>query len=285
MGKYFPKDIYFILVCIFFNFQLAWLLIKAPEMVRWQDGKPVLPTIVSVVDLQSNTGRSPAKSALAFMKSFGLDVALDNIGLYERFNLDKINLAVEDQEAIYMTHDEMKQEGFHAITSANYNGLYSYKPLEDIFLYDPDFGMHNRKPPQNGPNDGCDFCLWFLVIMKQGVHDDVIQDTKIGPLSWGLDCTYNANDYAKSRNCQAKIKRVRKKFVKYARKYGETPRQYVNTPAGCREDHFYDFGDRFWGDSYSRLKEIKEYWDPQNVFRYCNSVGSQSDHYCCTIDK
>ena len=253
-------------------------------MLRWQAGKPVLPTIISVVDLQSNNGRSPAGPALAFMKSFGLDVALDNIGLYQKFKLDATDLAVEDQEAVYMTHDEMKNEGFHAITSANYNGLYSYKSLEDLFLYDPDFGMYNRRPPKTAKNDGCDFCLWFLVIMKAGVHDNVISDTKIGPLSWGLDCTYNANDPIKSRNCQAKIKRVREKFVKNARKYGEKPRQYVNTPAGCREDHFYDFGNRFWGNSYSRLKEIKKYWDPQDVFRYCHSVGSSED-YCCNIDK
>ena len=82
---------------------------------------------MSVVDLQSNTGRSPAGPALAFMKSFGLDVALDSISMYQKFGIDKINLAVMDQESIYMTHDELKDEGFHAITSANYNGLESYQ--------------------------------------------------------------------------------------------------------------------------------------------------------------
>ena len=55
---------------------LAWLLIKAPELLRWQAGKPVQPTIVSVVDLKSNTGRSPAGPALAFIKSFGLGKSL-----------------------------------------------------------------------------------------------------------------------------------------------------------------------------------------------------------------
>ena len=61
------------------------------------------------------------------MKSFGLDVALDSISMYQKFGIDKINLAVMDQESIYMTHDELKDEGFHAITSANYNGLESYQ--------------------------------------------------------------------------------------------------------------------------------------------------------------
>ena len=49
---------------------MAWFLIKAPEMLRWQAGKPVLPTIVSVVDLKSNTGKTAAGPALSFLKRY-----------------------------------------------------------------------------------------------------------------------------------------------------------------------------------------------------------------------
>ena len=142
--------------------------------------------------------------------------------------------------------------------------------------------MYSRKPPKSS-NNACDFCLWFLVIMKPGVHDNVITDTKIGPLSWGLDCSYNAYDPVKDTNCKNQIKQVRRKFVRNAKAYGEKPRQYVNTPAGCRNDHFYGFGNRFWGNSYPELLKIKKFWDPKNVFHYCNSVGSD-ENYCCNID-
>ena len=47
------------------------------------------------------------------------------------------------------------------MVSANGNGLYSYKPLEDIFLHDPIFGTLNRKTPSDH-NSACDFCLWIL---------------------------------------------------------------------------------------------------------------------------
>ena len=74
-------------------------------------GKPVLPTIVSIVDLKSNNGKTSAGPALAFLKSYGLDVGLENTKLYETFGLDGISLAVEDQDSVYLTHDELKAEG------------------------------------------------------------------------------------------------------------------------------------------------------------------------------
>ena len=98
---------------------MAWFLIKAPEFLRWQAGKPVLPTIVSVVDLKSNNGKTAAGPALNFLKKYGLDVGLENEKLYEMFGLDGISLAVDDQDSVYLTHDELKQEGYHTLISAN----------------------------------------------------------------------------------------------------------------------------------------------------------------------
>ncbi len=37
---------------------------------------------------------------------------------------------------------------------------------------------------------------------------------------------------------------------------------------------------RYWGPNYPRLLRLKEYWDPDNVFNHCHSVGSTSN-YCC----
>ena len=98
----------------------------------------------------------------------------------------------------------------HTLISANSNGLESYKPLEDIYFHDPDFGMYNRKVPKS-QNYGCDFCLWILLIMKPSVNDNVIADTKIGPLSWELACSFDSNNQVKARNCEAGIQRVSRK--------------------------------------------------------------------------
>ena len=55
-------------------------MIKAPQLLKWQSGRKVEPVVISIVDLKSNSGRTPAGPALAFLKKFGLDVALDNGG-------------------------------------------------------------------------------------------------------------------------------------------------------------------------------------------------------------
>ena len=102
-------------------------MIKAPQILKWKSGRKVEPVVVSVVDLKSNSGKTPAGPALAFLKSYGLDVALDNVGLMEQFGLDGVNLAVEDQDSVYLTKDELKAEGYHGMASVNVNGLYSYK--------------------------------------------------------------------------------------------------------------------------------------------------------------
>ena len=102
-------------------------MIKAPQLLKWQSGRKVEPVVISIVDLKSNSGRTPAGPALAFLKKFGLDVALDNVGLMEKFGLDKVDLAVDDQDSVYLTQDELKAEGYHGMTSVNVNGLYTYK--------------------------------------------------------------------------------------------------------------------------------------------------------------
>ena len=95
---------------------LAWLLVKAPAMLKWKSGKPVEPITISVVDLKSNSGHTPAGPALTFLKHNGVKVALDNVGLMEQFGLDRINLSVDDQESVYLTPDELKAEGYHGMT-------------------------------------------------------------------------------------------------------------------------------------------------------------------------
>jgi hypothetical protein len=75
------------------------------------------------------------------------------------------------------------------------------------------------------------------------MNDNVIQDTKIGPIGVGLDCTYNGKDPVKAVNCPRQVKQVMSTWVKTASKYGESPHQYVNTPTCDKQDK--PFGPRY----------------------------------------
>ena len=94
----------YILVIIF---QLAWGTIKFPQFIRWQSGQPYLPILVSIVDINSNSGKTAAGPAIKFLKSYGLEVANDNSNLNERFGLDNLDLSVDDQDSFYLTKGEV----------------------------------------------------------------------------------------------------------------------------------------------------------------------------------
>ncbi len=105
-------------------------MIKIPQMLKWKAGRKIEPVFVSVVDLRSPTRKTPAGPAIAFMKSYGLDVALDNIGLVEQLGLDSVDLSVNDQEDAYLTPEEVRTEGYAALASANMNGLTSTRAIQ-----------------------------------------------------------------------------------------------------------------------------------------------------------
>lgn len=194
------------------------------------------------------------------------------------FGFDGVNLAVDDQDSVYLTEEELKSEGYHAMTSANANGFTSFKAIEQVFLHHPKFGMYSRKSPKS--DFACDFCVWILYIGKPGAFESVMVDTKIGPLYVGIDCTFNPNDPSKTKYCPLEVKKVQKSLFDKAKILGEKPHQYANTP-GC-DDTFFSFGERYWGNSYPRLLKIKDHWDPKNVFNYCHSVGSTREDCCVT---
>ena len=82
---------------------MAWGLIKVPQIIKWKSGKSTSPILVSVVDINSNNGKTAAGPAINFLKSYGLEVANDNANLNEQFGLSKGDLTVDDQESVYLT--------------------------------------------------------------------------------------------------------------------------------------------------------------------------------------
>ena len=76
------------------------------------------------------------------------------------------------------------------------------------------------------------------------MHDNVIADTQIGPMSYEMSCTYDPNNKIKAKNCPPLVKNVQNQIYQNSLKYGETPRQYVNTP-GCN-DKLFPFYERWY---------------------------------------
>ena len=78
--------------------------------------------------------------------------------------------------------------------------------------------------------------------------------------------------------CPRILREIKEELVRRTLREGDTPTQYLNTPT-C--DVRGDFGNRYWGlHSYPKLLNSKTYWDPDNVFHFCQSVGS-TDESCC----
>ena len=158
---------------------IGWGFIKVPRIVKFKAGQKVLPTAVSIVDLKSNNGKTDPSEALSFLQSYGIEVAEAGETFMETVGFDRVNLSVDDNEAVYMTHDELKAEGYHTMTSANANGFQSFDAIADTFLYHPKFGVMNR---DKEPSDTfvCDFCVWILYIGHPGKFASVMLDTEIG---------------------------------------------------------------------------------------------------------
>lgn len=119
---------------------------------------------------------------------------------------------------------------------------------------------------------GCEYCYLVVPSTKKAKF---LPLTDVGKFQIELTCTYPPNANVA---CPKILRDIKEEMVRRAVKYGDTPTQYLNTPT-C--DYRGDFGNRYWGlSSYPKLLESKSYWDPDNVFHFCQSVGS-NDESCC----
>ena len=119
---------------------MAWLLIKFPQIFKWKQGRRVEPTFISVTDPYIYGRKTPGGPVVAFLKSYGIDVSTDNEAMIEKLTMDMVNLAVADQESVYLTKDVYRREGYHAMASANMNGLKSFRAIEEVYFNHPVVG-------------------------------------------------------------------------------------------------------------------------------------------------
>ena len=78
------------------------------------------------------------------------------------------------------------------------------------------------------------------------------------------------------------VRNAKRLLEKAAYHSGERLTQYYNTPSCDAKSK--KFNQRYWSETNNvLLRNAKNYWDPENVFHHCHSVGSKIEN-CCPPD-
>lgn len=244
-----------------------------PRLLMSAARRKAEPVFVSMVDNNKRTGRhTQRKGAIALLRRYGIKVAYDEV--VSRILPTMLDL--DDYESEYMSYAEKKQRGNQAVYSANLMNLRNLKPLEYIIFEHQVFSFFNKNKP-SVKKAGCEYC--YLVVPST-VKESFLPLTDVGKFQIELTCSYPPNANVA---CPHVLRDIKEELVKRALYQGDTPTQYLNTPT-C--DYRGDFGNRYWGTkNYPPLLESKQYWDPDNVFHFCQSVGSNDESCCPQVQK
>ena len=79
-----------------------------------------------------------------------------------------------------------------------------------------------------------------------------------------------------SRVSRHAVDTLREEVLQRSLGAGGADSQYVNTPS-CQRG---DWARRYFGHNYAKLLQLKRLWDPDNIFNYCQSVGSVNNTCC-----
>ena len=226
-----------------------------------------------MVDMRPNAGRfTDRRKAYEFLKSYEIKIALD--GFLADFippNAQELG----DYEQLYLSHEEFKQRGFQAISSANMLGISSLQTFKNFLLYHPIFGLHNRASKKS-LKSGCEFCF-FAIVASHRLANQNIPVVMKGPFSYELSCLYPRKEGSK---CSNLMKNIKENLRSKSLQNGDKPFQYLNTPSCDLKD---SFKNRYFRPGvYEKLLRTKHYWDPKNRFNHCHSIGNDNEN-CCPI--
>jgi len=103
-------------------------------------GAKINPILVQVVDNAPEAGRYTGRyEAMEFLEEFGIKLAMT--GIFANFIPNDV-LDVHDYESLYMSDEEIGNEGLQGIATANLMGLSSQSIMDDFIFTHPLFGMH-----------------------------------------------------------------------------------------------------------------------------------------------
>ena len=114
-------------------------------------GAKINPILVQMVDNDPEAGRYTSRlEAMEFLEEFGIKLAMT--GIFANLIPNDV-LDVHDYESLYMSDEEIGNEGFQGIATANLMGLSSQSIMDDFIFTHPLFGMHTN-------------CFFFCVVFK-----------------------------------------------------------------------------------------------------------------------
>lgn len=244
-----------------------------PKILKSLAMKNVEPIFVHVVDNDPNVGRHTDRhKAMEFLKEFGIQLAKDDIFA----NILPNMLDLTDYEEQYMSAEEIKKRGFQGVASANLMGLSSQRLLDEFVFNHPVFGLKNKES-KLAKSAGCEFCYLIVPSSARPLSRPILPLTFTGKFQVELTCMFPPNVGSR---CPTVLKNIKEKFRRTAVRLGDSPSQYANTPSCDLKGRF---GDRYFRPGvYEKLLKTKNYWDPENVFSHCQSIGNANEK-CCPV--
>ena len=219
-------------------------------------------------------------------KEYGIKLAMD--GLFAEIIPNHGQIG--DYENLYMSSSahqlvsssvseytlEFKARGFQPIATANMLGLSTLDIFENFIFHHPVFGLF-KKESYTARKAGCEFCFLAIVSSKRPAT------TKIpiilsGSFQFELSCLF-PKEITNSK-CPHVLKNIKETLKRKAIILGNKPMQYPNTPSCDAKD---SFKSRYFSlENYEKLLRTKTFWDPNNKFNHCQSIGNDNEN-CCPI--
>ena len=233
------------------------------------------PLVLSVADIREGAGRrTNVQETIKFLEFHGVRLATSSSWFLDLFSEETDTLGMIDYEGEYLGEAEKKVLGPQGMTSANMIGVVDVLSIAKVLLSNNVFGVPN-KYSSAALESGCDYCFWalnFNTIPPRDPSARIALTRDVGKLQIELTCMHPPGE----KKCPNVVSEVRAQLLQANLAKGGTDSQYVNTPS-CQSD---GWGKRYFGNNYPALLKLKEAWDPENVFNYCQSIGSTSDNCC-----
>jgi len=244
-----------------------------------RDGTDSYPVFLTVTDIRPEAGRTTeVQRAVDHVKSQGVRLVLERDIAHRIFHIFG--------EILYernIVEQEGWQNGEFYLSSFNFGNLNSHDSFEDVFFNDVSFG-NKRSNFLDSVEQGCDYCFWMIHYRNRQSQTAISLTSPISTersednpesLDTNLVCMFKES----TSSCPALVERVKSSIESKISGMEPTYSKYANFPS-CSAS---DWATRYWGQSFSQLQEIKEEWDPCNIFNHCQSVGttSSSGSCCC----
>merc|ERR1712110_11103 len=245
---------------------------------RIRYGTDSYPVFLTVTDNRAEAGRTTeVQRAVEHVKSQGVRLVLEKEIAHKIFHIFG--------EILYernIVEQEGWQNGEFFLSSFNFGNLNSHDSFEDVFFNDVSFG-NKRSSFLDSVEEGCDYCFWMIhyrnrqsqtaISLTSPISTERSEDNP-NSLDTNLVCMFKDS----TSNCPALVERVKASIESKISSLEPSYSKYANFPS-CSSS---DWASRYWGQSFSQLQEIKDEWDPCNIFNHCQSVGTTtSSGSCC----